>query len=250
MRKTKKKVVIRGEEDNTKLEEITKWHLERNLALCESIIDEDKKFFVDISRGNCRLIPKLIRFIETYYKVSLKNCKEVFGELLFYICDFSEYEDRPLSDFSKKNNKKYVDFSNVEKKVFEFEKKEMKQVQEVGRLSNLNFVYSFIKNETVSVEFKLSEVPQIREVKKRFDLYSQFCDTNRKIILRNVEYNNSTFDVEAVALLNRNAKNKAFLNKVDINMFVQDLTNYCQKTLNTKNKRKNRLNVQAVELEA
>ncbi|TOM30194.1 hypothetical protein CGH80_21315, partial [Vibrio parahaemolyticus] len=124
MRK-KKQITLRGQANNQKLEEITKFHVERNLKLAECVLNTEKRIFINMTIDTIRQVQKTLNFINTFYNHNVNDLKSIFNKVVLHYCDLSEYQDSLLSDFSKSNDKKFIEFSVLEKRVYDFEKKEL-----------------------------------------------------------------------------------------------------------------------------
>ncbi|MDC5825856.1 hypothetical protein OPW36_14165 [Vibrio europaeus] len=243
MRK-KKKIVLRGQANNKKLEEITKFHIERNLKLSECILNTEKRIFINMTIDTIRQVKKTLNFINTFYNHNVNDLKSIFNKVVLHYCDLSEYQDSSLSDFSKSNNKKFIDFSDLEKRVFDFEKKELESLN--GRLSNLDFLHLFITKKTTTVDFKKTN--SFKKAEKLSDRFSRIADRNRNKIVIKVSQNKTNFDHELVKAIKSSTKLKAHFETFDIEEFKTDFITYCKTLLSHKNQTSD-LSVQQVEIE-
>ncbi|CAH1231309.1 conserved hypothetical protein [Vibrio harveyi] len=244
MRNKKKQIVLRGQQDNKKLEEISKFHEERNLKLAECVLNTDKRFFVSMTFETVKQVQRTLNFINTFYGHNVNELKSIFNKVILHYCDLSEYQDSLLSDFSKSNNKKFVELSDIEKRVYDFEKKELERFK--GRLSNLDFLHLFITKKTTTVNFKKSD--SFKKVEQLSDRYSRIADKNRNKIVIKVSQNKTNFDHELVKAIKSSAKLKAHFETFNFEELKTDFINYCESLLKQKNQT-SELSVQLVELE-
>ncbi|MDN4712178.1 hypothetical protein QYZ44_25805 [Vibrio parahaemolyticus] len=145
MRNKKKQIVLRGQQDNQKLEEITKFHVQRNLKLAECVLNTEKRLFINMTFDTIRQVQKILNFINTYYNHNVNDLKSIFNKVVLHYCDLSEYKDSLLSDFSKSNNKKFIEFSDLEKG-FSTLKKELEN-EKVDYLILIFFIYLLQKRQ-------------------------------------------------------------------------------------------------------
>ncbi|CAH1572139.1 hypothetical protein NB559_21815 [Vibrio parahaemolyticus] len=244
MRNKKKQIVLRGQQDNQKLEEITKFHVQRNLKLAECVLNTEKRLFINMTFDTIRQVQKILNFINTYYNHNVNDLKSIFNKVVLHYCDLSEYKDSLLSDFSKSNNKKFIEFSDLEKRVFDFEKKELEN--EKGRLSNLDFLHLFITKKTRTVDFK--KTGSFKKAEKLSNRFSRIADKNRNKIVIKVSQNKTNFDHELVKAIKSSSKLKAHFETFNFEEFKNDFINYCESLLKQKNQTSD-LSIQQVEIE-
>ncbi|HIF6014035.1 TPA: hypothetical protein ACX3GY_000651 [Vibrio parahaemolyticus] len=244
MRKKKRQIILRGQQDNQKLEEISKFHEERNLKLAECVLNTEKRIFINMTIDTIRQVQKTLNFINTFYNHNVNDLKSIFNKVVFHYCDLSEYKNCSLSEFSKSNNKKFIEFSVLEKRVYDFEKKELESYK--GRLSNLDFLHLFITKNTTTVNFKKSD--SFKKVEQLSDRYSRIADKNRNKIVIKVSQNKTNFDHELAKAIKSSAKLKAYFETFDFEEFKTDFVNYCESLLKQKNQTSD-LSVQLVEVE-
>ncbi|MFH0270540.1 hypothetical protein [Vibrio jasicida] len=244
MRKKKKQIFLRGQANNQKLEEITKFHVERNLKLAECVLNTEKRLFINMTFDTIRQVQKILNFINTYYNHNVNDLKSIFNKVVLHYCDLSEYQDSSLSDFSKSNNKKFIEFSVLEKRVYDFEKKELESFK--GRLSNLDFLHLFITKKTTTVDFKKTD--SVKKAEKLSNRFSRIADRNRNKIVIKVSQNKTNFDHELVKAIKSSVKLKAHFETFDFEEFKNDFVNYCESLLKQKNQTSD-LSVQLVEVE-
>ncbi|MFW7526184.1 hypothetical protein ACODM8_18880 [Vibrio ostreicida] len=244
MRKKKKQIVLRGQQDNQKLEEITKFHVQRNLKLSECVLNTEKRLFINMTFDTIRQVQKTLSFINTFYNHNVNDLKSIFNKIILHYCDLSEYQDSLLSDFSKSNNKKFIEFSDLEKRVFNFEKKELENAN--GRLSNLDFLHLFITKKTTTVNFKKSD--SFKKAEQLSNRFSRIADRNRNKIVIKVSQNKTNFDHELVKAIKSSSKLKAHFETFDFEEFKTDFVSYCESLLKQKNETSD-LSVQLVEVE-
>ncbi|TKE90719.1 hypothetical protein FCV44_19940 [Vibrio kanaloae] len=244
MRNKKKQIVLRGQQDNQKLEEISKFHEERNLKLAECVLNTDKRLFINMNFETIRQVQKTLNFINTFYNHNVNDLKSIFNKVVLHYCDLSEYQHSSLSDFSKSNNKKFIEFSVLEKRVYDFEKKELESYK--GRLSNLDFLHLFITKKTTTVNFKKSD--SFKKVEQLSNRYSRIANKNRSKIVIKVSQNKTNFDHELVKAIKSSAKLKAHFETFNFEKFKTDFVNYCETLLNQKNQSPE-LSVKQVEIE-
>ncbi len=243
MRK-KKQITLRGQANNQKLEEITKFHVERNLKLAECVLNTEKRIFINMTIDTIRQVQKALNFINTFYNHNVNDLKSIFNKVVLHYCDLSEYQDSLLSDFSKSNNKKFIEFSVLEKRVYDFEKKELENIK--GRLSNLDFLHLFITKNTTTVNFKKSD--SFKKAEQLSDRYSRIADKNRSKIVIKVSQNKTNFDHELVKAIKSSSKLNSYFNSFDFEEFKADFITYCKTLLSHKNQTSD-LSVQLVEVE-
>ncbi|MET2896774.1 hypothetical protein ABXV22_00460 [Vibrio rotiferianus] len=244
MRNKKRQITLRGQANNQKLEEISKFHAERNLKLAECVLNTDKRFFVSMTFETVKQVQRTLNFINTFYGHNVNDLKSIFNKVILHYCDLSEYKDSSLSDFSKSNNKKFIEFSDLEKRVFDFEKKELESYK--GRLSNLDFLHLFITKKTTTVDFKKTN--SFKKAEQLSNLLSRIADRNRSKIVIKVSQNKTNFDHELVKAIKSSAKLKAHFEMFNFEEFKTDFINYCESLLKQKNQTSD-LSVQLVELE-
>lgn len=243
MRK-KKQITLRGQQDNQKLEEITKFHIERNLKLAECVLNTDKRFFVSMTFETVKQVQRTLNFINTCYGHNVNELKSTFNKVILHYCDLSEYQASSLSDFSKSNNKKFIEFSDLEKRVYDFEKKELESLN--GRLSNLDFLHLFITKKTRTVDFKKTD--SFKKAEKLANRFSRIADKNRNKIVIKVSQNKTNFDHELVKAIKSSSKLKAHFETFNFEEFKNDFINYCESLLKQKNQTSD-LSIQQVEIE-
>lgn len=243
MRK-KKQITLRGQANNQKLEEITKFHVERNLKLAECVLNTEKRIFINMTIDTIRQVQKTLNFINTFYNHNVNDLKSIFNKVVLHYCDLSEYQDSLLSDFSKSNDKKFIEFSVLEKRVYDFEKKELENFK--GRLSNLDFLHLFITKNTTTVNFKKSD--SFKKAEQLSDRYSRIADKNRSKIVIKVSQNKTNFDHELVKAIVSSSKLNSYFNSFDFEEFKADFITYCKTLLSHKNQTSD-LSVQLVEVE-
>ncbi|WP_341489553.1 hypothetical protein WAX86_19655 [Photobacterium damselae subsp. damselae] len=244
MRNKKKQIVLRGQEDNKKLEEISKFHEERNLKLAECVLNTEKRIFINMTIDTVRQVQKTLNFVNTFYSHNVNDLKSIFNKVILHYCDLSEYKDSSLSDFSKSNKKKFIEFSDLEKRVFDFEKKELENAK--GRLSNLDFLHLFITKKTRTVDFKKTDY--FKKIEQLSDRYSRIANKNRSKIVIKVSQNKTNFDHELVKAIKSSSKLKTHFGTFDFEEFKTDFINYCESLLKQKNQTSD-LSVQLVEVE-
>ncbi|NOH26543.1 hypothetical protein F0244_00015 [Vibrio mediterranei] len=244
MRNKKRQITLRGQANNQKLEEITKFHVERNLKLSECVLNTEKRLFVNMTFNTIRQVQRTLNFINTYYNHNVNDLKSIFNKVVLHYCDLSEYQDSSLSDFSKSNNKKFIEFSDLEKRVYDFEKKELESFK--GRLSNLDFLHLFITKKTITVDFKKTD--SFKKVEQLSIRYSRMADKYRSEILIKIAENKTDFDTELKRAIKLSNKVKSDFETFDFEEFKTDFVNYCESLLKQKNKTSD-LSVQLVELE-
>ncbi|BDU36015.1 hypothetical protein [Vibrio nigripulchritudo] len=230
--------------NNQKLEEITKFHVERNLKLAECVLNTEKRLFINMTFDTIRQVQKTLNFINTYYNHNVNDLKSIFNKVVLHYCDLSEYQDSSLSDFSKSNNKKFIEFSVLEKRVYDFEKKELENFK--GRLSNLDFLHLFITKNTTTVNFKKSD--SFKKAEQLSDRYSRIADKNRSKIVIKVSQNKTNFDHELVKAIKSSSKLNSYFNSFDFEEFKADFITYCKTLLSHKNQTSD-LSIQQVEIE-
>ncbi|HDZ3733141.1 TPA: hypothetical protein RSW61_004787 [Vibrio harveyi] len=243
MRK-KKQITLRGQQDNQNLEEITKFHIERNLKLAECVLNTDKRFFVSMTFETVKQVQRTLNFINTFYGHNVNELKSTFNKVILHYCDLSEYQASSLSDFSKSNNKKFIEFSDLEKRVYDFEKKELESLN--GRLSNLDFLHLFITKKTRTVDFK--KTGSFKKAEKLSNRFSRIADKNRNKIVIKVSQNKTNFDHELVKAIKSSSKLKAHFETFNFEEFKNDFSNYCESLLKQKNQTSD-LSIQQVEIE-
>lgn len=243
MRK-KKQIFLRGQANNQKLEEITKFHVERNLKLAECVLNTDKRLFINMKFDTIRQVQKTLNFINTYYSHNVNDLKSIFNKVVLHYCDLSEYQDSSLSEFSKSNNKKFIEFSVLEKRVFDFEKKELENFK--GRFSNLDFLHLFITKKTITVDFKKTD--SFKKVEQLSIRYSRMADKYRSKIIIKIAENKTDFDTELKRAIQSSHKVKSDFETFDFEEFKTDFVNYCESLLKQKNQTSD-LSVQLVEVE-
>lgn len=244
MRKKKRQIILRGQQDDQKLEEISKFHEERNLKLAECVLNTKKRIFINMTIDTIRQVQKTLNFINTFYNHNVNDLKSIFNKVVFHYCDLSEYKNCSLSEFSKSNNKKFIEFSVLEKRVYDFEKKELESYK--GRLSNLDFLHLFITKKTTTVNFKKSD--SFKKVEQLSNRYSRIANKNRSKIVIKVSQNKTNFDHELVKAIKSSAKLKAHFETFNFEKFKTDFVNYCETLLNQKNQSPE-LSVKQVEIE-
>lgn len=244
MRNKKKQIVLRGQQDNQKLEEISKFHEERNLKLAECVLNTDKRLFINMNFETIRQVQKTLNFINTFYNDNVNDLKSIFNKVVLHYCDLSEYQHSSLSDFSKSNNKKFIEFSDLEKRVYDFEKKELENAK--CRLSNLDFLHLFITKKTITVDFKKTD--SLKKAEKLSNRFSRIADRNRNKIVNKVSQNKTNFDYELVKAIKSSSKLKAHFETFDFEEFKTDFITYCKTLLSHKNQTSD-LSVQLVEVE-
>ncbi|UYI47089.1 hypothetical protein OFO16_15290 [Vibrio natriegens] len=244
MRNKKKQIVLRGQQDNKKLEETSKFHAERNLKLAECVLNTDKRFFVSMTFETVKQVQRTLNFINTFYGHNVNELKSTFNKVILHYCDLSEYQDSSLSDFSKSNNKKFIEFSDLEKRVYDFEKKELENAK--CRLSNLDFLHLFIIKKTTTVKFKKSD--SFKKAEQLSDRYSRIADKNRSKIVIKVSKNKTKFDHELVKAIKSSSKLNSYFNSFNFEEFKADFITYCKTLLSHKNQTSD-LSIQQVEIE-
>ncbi|MCR9855887.1 hypothetical protein NB533_05460, partial [Vibrio parahaemolyticus] len=191
-----------------------------------------------------RQVQKTLNFINTFYNHNVNDLKSIFNKVVLHYCDLSEYQDSLLSDFSKSNNKKFIEFSDLEKRVYDFEKKELESLN--GRLSNLDFLHLFITKKTRTVDFKKTD--SFKKSEKLSNRFSRIADRNRNKIVNKVSQNKTNFNHELVKAIKSSAKLKAHFETFDVEEFKTDFITYCESLLKQKNETSD-LSVQLVEVE-
>ncbi|MCG9680489.1 hypothetical protein [Vibrio sp. Isolate24] len=244
MRKKKRQIILRGQQDNQKLEEITKFHVERNLKLSECVLNTEKRLFINMTFDTIRQVQKTLNFINTYYNHNVNDLKSIFNKIVFHYCDLSEYKNCSLSEFSKSNNKKFIEFSVLEKRVYDFEKKELESYK--GRLSNLDFLHLFITKNTTTVNFKKSD--SFKKVEQLSNRYSKMAEKYRSKIVIKIAKNKTDFDTELKRAIQLSNKVKSDFEAFNFEEFKTDFINYCESLLKQKNQTSD-LSIQLVELE-
>ncbi|WP_210501950.1 hypothetical protein [Vibrio crassostreae] len=244
MRKNKRQIILRGQQDNQKLEEISKFHIERNLKLSECVLNTEKRFFVSMTFETVKQVQRTLNFINTFYGHNVNDLKSIFNKIILHYCDLSEYQDSSLSDFSKSNNKKFIEFSDLEKRVYDFEKKELESFK--GRLSNLDFLHLFITKKTITVDFKKTDY--FKKVEQLSNRYSRMADKYRSKIIIKIAENKTDFDTELKRAIQSSHKVKSDFETFDFEEFKTDFIIYCETLLNQKNQSPE-LSVKQVEIE-
>lgn len=244
MRKKKRQIILRGQANNQKLEEITKFHVERNLKLSECVLNTDKRLFINMTFDTIRQVKKTLNFINTYYNHNVNDLKSIFNKVVLHYCDLSEYKDSLLSDFSKSNNKKFIEFSDLEKRVYDFEKKELESFK--GRLSNLDFLHLFITKKTITVDFKKTD--SFKKVEQLSIRYSRMADKYRSKIIIKIAENKTDFDTELKRAIQLSNKVKSDFEAFNFEEFKTDFITYCKTLLSHKNQTSD-LSIQQVEIE-
>ncbi|WP_145975656.1 hypothetical protein [Vibrio nigripulchritudo] len=244
MRNKKRQITLRGQANNQKLEEITKFHEERNLKLAECVLNTEKRLFINMTFDKIRQVQKTLNFINTYYNHNVNDLKSIFNKVVIHYCDLSEYQDNSLSDFSKSNNKKFIEFSDLEKRVYDFEKKELESYK--GRLSNLDFLHLFITKKTTTVNFKKTD--SFKKVEQLSNRYSKMADKYRSKIVIKIAKNKTDFDTELKRAILLSNKVKSDFEAFNFEEFKTDFVNYCESLLKQKNQTSD-LSVQLVEVE-
>ncbi|HCH1221550.1 TPA: hypothetical protein NKQ07_001302 [Vibrio parahaemolyticus] len=243
MRK-KKQITLRGQANNQKLEEITKFHAERNLKLAECVLNTDKRLFINMNIETIRKVQKTLNFINTFYNHNVNDLKSIFNKVVLHYFDKSQYKDSLLSDFSKSNNKKFIEFSDLEKRVYDFEKKELESLS--GRLSNLDFLHLFITKKTTTVNFKKTD--SLKKAEQLSNRYSKMADKYRSKIVIKIAKNKTDFDTELKRAIQLSNKVKSDFEAFNFEEFKNDFVNYCESLLKQKNETSD-LSVQLVEVE-
>ncbi|MFZ3530122.1 hypothetical protein LCA30_13270 [Vibrio harveyi] len=244
MRNKKKQIVLRGQQDNQKLEEISKFHVERKLKLSECVLNTEKRLFINMTFDTIRQVQKTLNFINTFYNHNVNDLKSIFNKVVFHYCDLSEYKNCSLSEFSKSNNKKFIEFSDIEKRVYDFEKRELESLK--GRLSNLDFIHLFITKKTTTVNFKKSDY--FKKVEQLSNRYSRMADKYRSKIIIKISENKTDFDTELKRAIQSSHKVKSDFETFDFEEFKTDFIIYCETLLNQKNQSPE-LSVKQVEIE-
>lgn len=199
MRENYKSIVLRpskGEEDKMKLEQVAKYHKERNLKLGESIVNEDKRFFISNSPENMKAIIKSLDFLKFFYGLDISYTKSLLVKIIPYTCDIKKYENTPLTDFSKKKtNKLYIEMTESDKRIFDIEKRDMEYLMN-EKLTNLEFVYQFIHqySEVISLNYS-SNTNELLAMNRE---YRGIANKYRDSFLNNMSIRGTTFHEEVV----------------------------------------------------